>query len=156
MKSIVIVIQINFSKLMTDISAFCMRMFVTKTQRLIFTVIIFPCAMNIFQFVMQDLILRKKKFVPGEEEILREFFIVDEDYLEEMRMCTTKDIGSNNVLKSMQDMAKDIEGDINDEHEKDLQVSNVGFGKGELDKSNFGSSKETGDNSLVDEDNIEV
>ena len=85
MKSIVIAIQVTFPGFMQKMSDFLLSNFNTEISKLIFTVVLFPTCMNIFQFIIQDLILRKQKFDISEESILRDYFVVDEAYLQKIR-----------------------------------------------------------------------
>jgi len=167
MKTIVIIIQVNYATVMTDVSAYVLKPFVNKTLKLIFIIMVFPCFMNIFQFLIQDLILRKKKFVNGEDEILRDFFIVDEDYLEKMRNISKEVSEINDCgLKSMQVMNKEIEEEIkSDENIMDSKVKGgsmfnnlAKLEKEEMDKQGglFGIKQDVDKVTNCDDDEIEV
>ena len=56
------------------------------------------------KFCIQDLILRKQKFSVEEASILRDFFVVDQNYLDQ-----------NNIMASQQDGGK--VGDLGDNRE---------------------------------------
>ena len=66
---------------MTQFANFFLNAFTDSTWRLVFTVILVPTIMNLFQFIVTDLILRKDDFSEKEQGILEEYYIVDEEDL---------------------------------------------------------------------------
>lgn len=94
MKIMVVCFQVTYHNLNKELADAALGIFSNVNLRLVFTIIVFPCCMNVFQFIVQDVILRKKEFGTTDEAILREFFIVDENFLDKHR---AKVSGGNSV-----------------------------------------------------------
>ena len=85
MKTIVIIIQFTIPDIVNQPAVWILSIFGNNNDwEIVFTVIIMPCIMNSFQFLVQDVILRKKEFSRTEEGILREFYIIDDEGIEEI------------------------------------------------------------------------